>query len=160
MQYKYGTCGIEFLRMYYQYTVTPWKTNIKILIHTNTNMIYNIVPLEVIVWSFRMSAMYMYFALYSAKMTHIDNLSIPILRQSHYWYKRPYTLRMPRWTILCTWNGNNHIFKGYGTSLKKAVWKRYTVWIRCMWYGIPTYVIPVHHHTTENKRKNVDTHQY
>jgi len=81
-----GTCGLEFLRMYYQYqyTITPWKINVKILIHINTNMMYNMVPLAVLVWSFRMSAMY--FALYAAKMTHIDNFSIPILRQSHYWY--------------------------------------------------------------------------
>jgi hypothetical protein len=84
IQYKYGTCGMEFLRMYYQYTVTPWKINVKMLIHINTNMIYNIVPLAVLVWSFRMSAMY--FAFYAAKMTHINNFSISILRQSHYWY--------------------------------------------------------------------------
>ena len=54
------------------------------LIHINTNIIYNIVPLAVLVWSFRMSAMY--FALYAANMSHIDNFSITILRQSHYWY--------------------------------------------------------------------------
>ena len=70
--------------MHYQYTVPPWKINVKMMIHINTNMIYNIIPSAVFVWSFRMSAMY--FALYAAKITHIDNLSIPILRQSHYWY--------------------------------------------------------------------------
>ena len=62
---------MEFLRKYYQYTVTLWKINVKMLIHINTNMIYDIVPLIVLVWSFRMSAMY--FALYAAKMSHIDN---------------------------------------------------------------------------------------
>ena len=75
---------MEFLCMYYQYTVTPWKINVKMLIHINANMIYNIVPLAVLVWSFRMSAMY--FAFYAAKMAHIDNFSISILRQLHYWY--------------------------------------------------------------------------
>ena len=68
-------------------TITPayhGKINIKMLIHINTNMIYNIVPLAVLVWSFRMSAMY--FALNAAKMSHIDIFSIAILRQSHYWY--------------------------------------------------------------------------
>ena len=38
-----------------------WKINVKMLIHINTNMIYNIVPLAVLVWSFRMSAMYFAF---------------------------------------------------------------------------------------------------
>ena len=78
MQSKYGTGDIEFLCMYYRYNDTLWKSNIKILINLNTNMIHSIVPSEVYVWSFRISAMY--FALYAAKITHIDNLSIPILR--------------------------------------------------------------------------------
>ena len=77
-----GMGGMEFLHMYYQYTATPWKINVKMLIHINTNMIYNIVPSAVFVWSFRMSAMH--FAVYAAKMTHIDNFSISILHQSHY----------------------------------------------------------------------------
>ena len=84
IQYKYGTCGMQSLRMYYQYTVIPWKINVKMLIHINTNIIYNIVSLEFFFLAFRMSAMH--FAFYTAKMTHIDNYSISILRQSHYWY--------------------------------------------------------------------------
>ena len=53
-----GTCGMEFLRMDYHYTVMPWKINVKMLIHINTNMIYNIVPFEVCAWSFKISATY------------------------------------------------------------------------------------------------------
>ena len=60
-----------------------WKA-VKMLIHINTNVIYKIVPFEVFVWLFRMSATY--FTLYAAKMARIDNFSIPILRQSHHWY--------------------------------------------------------------------------
>ena len=51
-RYNVSMSGMEFLRMYYQYTVTSWKINVKMLIHINTNVIYNIVPFEVFVWLF------------------------------------------------------------------------------------------------------------
>ena len=47
-----------------------------------------------------------------------------------------------------------------GCEAKKCILELWGVCVRYGWYGIPTYVQPVHRHTMENQRKNADTHQY
>ena len=125
-------------------------------------MIYNIVPFEIFVWSYRTSDMYFIW----------DIAKIPYIKKNQYPFSVNRTTGTPWDHVFFYKNDHTHIEdydeEYYALEMAKKsclgctgeVWKQNTVYIRYMWYVIPTYVLPVHRHTMENQHKNVDTHQY